>query len=115
MSAGAVAPLTILIIFPYVLGVSILPNNPGSTLLAVLSFIPLFSPTLMPMRIAAGIPVWETAVAIAVMLAVHRCDGLARRAHLRQRRHPHWREGQAFRGAPADLSDQSLIPARRLP
>jgi ABC-2 type transport system permease protein len=66
--AGAVAPLTILIIFPYVLGASILPNNPGSTLLAVLSFIPLFSPTLMPMRIAAGIPVWETAVAIAVML-----------------------------------------------
>jgi ABC-2 type transport system permease protein len=67
--AGAVAPLTILIIFPYVLGVSILPNNPGSALLAVLSFVPLFSPTLMPMRIAAGIPVWETAVAIAIMLA----------------------------------------------
>jgi ABC-2 type transport system permease protein len=66
--AGAVAPLTILIIFPYVLGVSILPNL-GSALLAVLSFVPLFSPTLMPMRIAAGIPVWETAVAIAIMLA----------------------------------------------
>ena len=35
----------------------------------MLSLIPLFSPTLMPMRIAAGIPAWETAVAIALMLA----------------------------------------------
>ena len=29
--AGAVAPLTMLIIFPYVLGISILPSNPGSS------------------------------------------------------------------------------------
>ncbi len=67
--AGAVAPLTILIVAPYVLGVSTLPKNPGSLLLAVLSLIPLFSPTLMPMRIASGVPVWETALAIGLMLA----------------------------------------------
>jgi ABC-2 type transport system permease protein len=67
--AGAVAPLTILIVAPYVLGISILPSNPGSVLLEVLSLIPLFSPTLMPMRVAAGVPGWETAVAIALMLA----------------------------------------------
>lgn len=65
---GAVAPLSLLIIVPYVLGISILPSNPGSSLLAVLSLIPLFSPTLMPMRIAAGVPVWETALAIGLML-----------------------------------------------
>jgi ABC-2 type transport system permease protein len=67
--AAAVAPLTVMIILPYVLGISILPNNPGSLLLAVLSLIPLFSPTLMPMRIAVGIPAWETVLAIALMLA----------------------------------------------
>jgi ABC-2 type transport system permease protein len=65
---GAVAPLTVFIIVPYVLGISILPSNPGSLLLAVLSFIPLFSPTLMPMRIAAGVPLWETAASIALMV-----------------------------------------------
>lgn len=67
--AGAVAPLTILIVAPYVLGISTIGNNPGSHLLAVLSLIPLFSPTLMPMRIASGVPGWETAAAIVLMLA----------------------------------------------
>ena len=67
---GAVAPLTMLIIFPYVLGISILPGNPDSHLLGVLSMIPLFSPTLMPMRSASGVPGWETAVAVALTLAL---------------------------------------------
>jgi ABC-2 type transport system permease protein len=66
---GAVAPLTLLIVVPYVLGISILPSNPGSPLLAVLSLIPLFSPTLMPMRIAAGVPAWQVVVAVVLMLA----------------------------------------------
>ena len=67
--AGAVAPLTVFIVVPYVLGISILPSNPGSSFLAVLSLIPLFSPTLMPMRIAAGAPAWEVVVSIGLMLA----------------------------------------------
>jgi len=67
--AGAVAPLTLLIVFPYVLGISILPTNPDSTLIAALSLIPLFSPTLMPMRIASGVPFWQTGVAIVLTLA----------------------------------------------
>lgn len=67
--AGAVAPLTILIVAPYVLGISTIGSDPGSSLLAVLSLIPFFSPTLMPMRIAAGVPIWQTALAIGLMLA----------------------------------------------
>jgi ABC-2 type transport system permease protein len=67
---GAVAPLSMLIIFPYVLGISILPANPNSHLLGILSMIPLFSPTLMPMRSAGGVPGWEVAVAIALTLAL---------------------------------------------
>ena len=66
--AGAVAPLTTLIILPYVLGISILPSNPGSGLIEVLSIIPLFSPTLMPMRLAAGVPAWEMVLAVALTL-----------------------------------------------
>jgi ABC-2 type transport system permease protein len=65
---GAVAPITMLIIIPYIIGISTLPANPDSTLIAGLSLIPLFSPTLIPMRIAGGIPGWQ--MAVAVVLAV---------------------------------------------
>ncbi len=67
--AGAVAPLTMLIIFPYVLGISIIPTNPESTLIAVLSLIPLFAPTLMPMRVASGVPWWQVGVAAVLLVA----------------------------------------------
>jgi hypothetical protein len=65
---AAVAPLTTLIILPYVLGISILPSNPGSGLIETLSMIPLFSPTLMPMRLAAGVPAWEMVLAVVLTL-----------------------------------------------
>ncbi len=67
---GAVAPLSMLIIFPYVLGISILPANPNSHLLGILSMIPLFSPTLMPMRSAGGVPGWEVFVSVGLTLAL---------------------------------------------
>jgi ABC-2 type transport system permease protein len=58
--SGVIAPAMTFIIIPYVLGISILPSNPDNGLLAALSLIPLFSPTLMPMRIALGVaPVWQ--------------------------------------------------------
>jgi ABC-2 type transport system permease protein len=54
---------------PYVLGVSILPAQPDSSLIEVLSLIPLFAPTLMPMRLAfGGVPGWQ--VGLAVVLVV---------------------------------------------
>jgi ABC-2 type transport system permease protein len=65
---GAVAPLTMLIVIPYVIGISTLPANPDSTLIAGLSLIPFFSPTLIPMRIAGGIPGWQMAVAVVLAL-----------------------------------------------
>jgi ABC-2 type transport system permease protein len=65
---GAVAPLTIVVIVPYVLGISILPTNPGSGLIEVLSMVPLFSPTLMPMRLAGGVPAWQMALAVVLTL-----------------------------------------------
>ena len=42
----------IFLIIGYVVGVSVLPTAPNSSLVKVMSLIPMFSPTLMPMRIA---------------------------------------------------------------
>ncbi len=65
---GAVAPLTMLIVIPYVIGISVVPGNPDSSLIRGLSLIPLLSPTLMPMRLAGGIPAWEMAVSVGLSL-----------------------------------------------
>ncbi|HKO34390.1 MAG TPA: ABC transporter permease, partial [Candidatus Limnocylindria bacterium] len=52
---GAVTtPAMMVIILPYVLGISILPADPENQFLGILALIPLFSPTLMPMKIAMG-------------------------------------------------------------
>ena len=70
---GVTTPALMLIILPYVLGISILPADPDNGLLATLSLIPLFAPTIMPMRIAIGVaPAWEIAVAtgLTVLLIV---------------------------------------------
>jgi ABC-2 type transport system permease protein len=64
-------PLMLLIIVPYVIGVSTLPANPESSLVATLSVIPLFAPTLMPMRLAMGVAAdWEVVVAIVLTVGL---------------------------------------------
>jgi ABC-2 type transport system permease protein len=69
--AGVVTPVLMFVIVGYVLGVSILPANPGSGLIETLSMIPMFAPTLMPMRLTlGGVPVIESVVAVAGMLVV---------------------------------------------
>ena len=69
--AGVVTPVLVFVIVGYVLGVSILPANPGSGLIEVMSMIPMFAPTLMPMRLTlGGVPVVESVVAVAGVLVV---------------------------------------------
>src|SRR5450759_146574 len=65
---GAVTgPILMLIIVPYVVGVSVLPIDPENGLARVLSLIPFFSPMLMPMRTALGVaPWWEVALTVAL-------------------------------------------------
>jgi ABC-2 type transport system permease protein len=64
---GVTAPALMLIILPYVLGISILPADPNNSFLATASLIPLFSPTLMPMRIALGVaPAWQIALSVTL-------------------------------------------------
>jgi ABC-2 type transport system permease protein len=69
--AGAVVmPVLIPVIAGYLVGISILPGHPGSRLCEILSIIPVFSPTLMPMRLAMGsVPAWETIVSILLVTA----------------------------------------------
>jgi len=50
-------------------GISILPADPGNRLCEVLSVIPVFAPTLMPMRLAmGGVPAWEAALSVLLVL-----------------------------------------------
>jgi ABC-2 type transport system permease protein len=65
--AAVTAPLLMVVVLPYVLGISILPSDPHNAFLAATSMIPLFSPTLMPMRIALdAAPAWQIALSLGL-------------------------------------------------
>lgn len=67
-AAGVVMPVLVPVIASYVLGISVLPSDPGNPLCEVLSVIPIFSPTLMPMRLAmGGVALWETVVSVVLV------------------------------------------------
>ncbi|MGI8309848.1 ABC transporter permease [Saccharopolyspora hattusasensis] len=67
---NVISPVIMVLVVPFVIGVSMLPSSPDSTFTAVLSLVPGFSPTLMPMRIALGVAApWEIAVATVLSIA----------------------------------------------
>jgi len=69
--AGVIAPVLMFVVVGYVLGISILPSDPGNNLMAVLSMVPMFAPTMMPMRLAmGGVPAWQAAVAVAGVVVI---------------------------------------------
>lgn len=82
-AGGVVMPVLIPVIAGYILGITVLPGHPGSRLCEILSIIPVFSPTLMPMRLAMGsVPVWETIASILlVVAAIPLLAGLAGRIY----------------------------------
>ncbi len=66
---GVISPALMFVILGYVIGISILPSDPGNTFVGILSIIPLFAPTLMPMRLAmGGVPVWEAVLSVGLVL-----------------------------------------------
>jgi ABC-2 type transport system permease protein len=68
---GATAPALMFLIIGYVLGISILPSDPSSHLMEVLSIIPMFAPTVMPMRLAmGGVAPWEAVVSVGLVVAL---------------------------------------------
>jgi ABC-2 type transport system permease protein len=69
--SGATAPALMFLIIGYVMGISILPSDPSSHLMEVLSVIPMFAPTVMPMRLAmGGVPGWEAALSVLLVAAL---------------------------------------------
>jgi ABC-2 type transport system permease protein len=68
---GVTTPALMFVVLGYVLGISILPSDPGNRLCEILSVIPVFAPTLMPMRLAmGGVPAWEAALSVVLVLAM---------------------------------------------
>lgn len=68
---GVISPALMFVIVGYVIGISVLPADPGNTLVAVLSVIPVFAPTLMPMRLAmGGVPAWEAALSVGLVVVL---------------------------------------------
>ncbi len=78
---GAVTtPVTFLMIVPYIVGVSVAPWAPDNPLVVWLSYVPLCSPLLMPVRIALGsAEPWEALVALGLSVAVIPCSCGSRR------------------------------------
>ena len=67
---GATAPATMFLVVGYVVGISVLPSTPDQPIVAIMSLIPAFSPTLMPMRLAmGGVPLWQTLLSLALAVA----------------------------------------------
>ncbi|KFD43211.1 ABC transporter permease [Cellulosimicrobium composti] len=69
---GAVTtPVTFLMVVPYIVGVSVAPWAPDNPLVVWLSYVPLCSPLLMPVRIALGsAETWEALLALGLSVAV---------------------------------------------
>jgi ABC-2 type transport system permease protein len=69
--SGVITPALMFVIVGYVIGISVLPSEPDNALAEVLSIIPVFAPTLMPMRLAmGGVPVWEAVLSVGLVLAL---------------------------------------------
>ncbi|WP_017973153.1 ABC transporter permease [Actinopolyspora halophila] len=66
---SVITPVIMMLVVPFVVGVSVLPNDPEGTLGTVLSLIPGFSPILMPMRLALGsVPLWQGTLSVVLSL-----------------------------------------------
>jgi ABC-2 type transport system permease protein len=69
--AGVTTPAMMVIVLPYILSISILPSDPENHFLAIMSVIPIFSPTLMPVRIAMGVAsTGEIVLAVGLTVAM---------------------------------------------
>ncbi len=61
-------PITLPLLFTYIMAFSFIANNPNSTLSFWLSIIPFTSPIAMMVRLPFGVPDWELALSIALLV-----------------------------------------------
>jgi ABC-2 type transport system permease protein len=63
-------PVILMLVAAWILALTVAAPYPASTGTTVLSFIPLFSPVIMPVRIAAGVaPFWQVVVSVVLVIA----------------------------------------------
>lgn len=62
-------PITLPLIFTFIIGMNVIVNNPDSPLSFWLSIIPLTSPIAMMIRVPFGVPVWELALSMTLLVA----------------------------------------------
>ena len=61
-------PVILVLVAAWILALTVAAPDPGSTATTVFSFIPLFSPVIMPVRIAAGVaPFWQVAISVVLV------------------------------------------------
>jgi ABC-2 type transport system permease protein len=62
-------PVILVLVAAWILALTVAAPDPGSVGTTVLSFIPLFSPVIMPVRIAAGVaPFWQVAISVVLVI-----------------------------------------------
>jgi ABC-2 type transport system permease protein len=61
-------PITLPLLFTYILSFSFIVNNPDSTLSFWLSIIPFTSPIAMMVRLPFGVPDWQLALSIVLLI-----------------------------------------------
>jgi ABC-2 type transport system permease protein len=70
-AAGVVMPILMFVIAAWVVGISLVPSDPNNSVALIMSLIPMFAPTLMPMRIAMGVvPFWQYGLAVVLAVAL---------------------------------------------
>lgn len=70
-ATGVTMPIIVALIIPYMVGLTVLPASPESTLVLVLAMIPLFAPILMPMLVGVGtVAAWQVVVAVVLTVVM---------------------------------------------
>jgi len=62
-------PITLPLLFTYIMAFSFIVNNPDSSLSFWLSIIPFTSPIAMMVRLPFGVPNWELALSVVLLIA----------------------------------------------
>ena len=63
-----ILPVTLPLVFTFMLAQSVIINNPDSTLSVWLSMIPFTSPIAMMIRLQFGVPVWQLVVSMGLLV-----------------------------------------------
>jgi ABC-2 type transport system permease protein len=67
--ASVALPITFVLVASWILALTVAAPDPGSIGTTVFSFIPVFAPVIMPVRIAAGVaPFWQVAVSVVLVI-----------------------------------------------